>query len=226
MFYFFITLYTEDWESHNTYFVQTDYSIMIYVSFLFLIIAILLLVVGIKNLIPEKIEVDGQGIKVTIGKKQKQASWSDIVELRNTRAWMGGTVTTPIIIIKTKNWKYKLRHSRFKNENLKELFNNMSIHVIHSGATIIDEEGWLPEHMSLYSKIALGSSIEMKIYQGLKKIGIMMLLIGGVSILFITIYPPILEISLSLLAFGFFSTFIGWIGVSDKLEKEKNRNKR
>ena len=98
-------IYNTDW--------KIDMSFFTYIPHMFFAFGILLIILGIRYLRPEKIIIRDQGIEVNIGKKKKIASWSDVIEIKNMYVisviYIGRVHFNSAISIKTNNWKYVIK---------------------------------------------------------------------------------------------------------------------
>lgn len=203
-----------------------------YIPHLFIFLAIILIVLGIRAIIKEiAIKVDHYGITIKNGNKIKTASWSDIKEIKS---WM--TLTTgagpstvrvrPILqlYIITNQWKYKLKMGDFTKEELKNLFMELCKRAKNYDVNIIDELGWLPNQLEYKKVIDAGINFRMKQFKLLVKIGIILLILGLLLLPFVyfeilnSILPVITVVFLFL---GFMVLMAGKLSISEEKKKMK-----
>jgi len=227
LFYAFYEIYIKYWQSEQIPFFQ-------YLSIIILIVGISVLVLGILNLRPTTIHLNKDEMIITVGKKTRRASWFDVEEVRSSigiTLSLGRAVDIdlPVVIIKTNNWKYKTRRRVFKPSDIKELFRQIVERAISNSTVIVDEQGWLPQTMQTSSIIKQGLPAQLRIYYLIKKIGIVIIVLGGVIAIFGLVDILFFNVGGPIVVLGVICILLSLLGIGDekqKLEKRKNRNKR
>jgi len=183
-------------------------------------------IIAVWNLIPESVEINDYGIKITKGWKNKEATWSEISKIRGKRTieWIGRIMlhhTRPAIVVKTERWKHTIVERRYSTEELKNVFISVAEHVTPIGAIIEDELGWLPERLYPREKVYLG---RMRGYTILSKVGGFMMLIGIILFAMITFGEMYFIGGIILLFIGGMCALCGCLGYFDEKKKlEKNK---
>lgn len=177
-------------------------------------------IIAIWNLIPESVEINDYGIKITRGWKNKEATWSEISELRGKYVIeyvsRHSASTRPAIVVKTERWKHTIVERRYSTKELKNVFISVAEHVTPIGAIIEDELGWLPERLYPREKVYLG---RMRGYALLSKVGLLMLSVGAILSILGTFGEIYGIAGLILMFIGVMCLLCGGLGYFDEKKK-------
>jgi hypothetical protein len=179
----------------------------------------------------EAIQMTDTGIKIQSGELVKTAAWQEIQEIKvSFTSWLsvyylGGIPgeKTPVIYIKTANWIHCIEWWRYPEVERKQAFLYILRRVVPHNVRILDDFGWVPIEYANYPN--KGTAVG-KEYSGLKKVGYVLMGIGGLIMLIGTIMWRG-----DVIAFGIAPGFMGlmiWVaGLAgeDELKKKKEKEK-
>jgi len=118
-----------------------------YVSILLVLLAVITFIFGILNLRPITIIVNDHGIQIKKGGKIREASWSEILEIKSLEVigffGSGRAYSRAGISFKTKQWKYTISLKKFNQHQFKELFKISADYANRTNITVIDNLKWL-----------------------------------------------------------------------------------
>ena len=206
-----------------------------YLPYLFMILSIILLLFGIRNLFHhETIRLDSNGLTVTKGRKNFYANWNQITEIKSTRFFVlsgvipGGVPlirSLPCIIITTTHSKFKIKTVNFDIDHLKNLMIKFLNFSNRYKINIIDGIDLLPNNQRFKESKNLGMNTRIKEFKILLKIGGVMFVSSLIMLPFMFIFSLFnsdlwFAIFVILLFFGILLMVAGGCGLSEEKNKK------
>lgn len=125
-----------------------DLSFFKFVSILFFIFVVIIIMLGLINLQKESIILNEKGVKIKRWKNVKIANWNSVTEIRSMKSFYLSypvSIYFTMILIKTKDWNYKIKTGNYDMEDLKSLFNHIVDFSKDFNITIKDELRWFKD---------------------------------------------------------------------------------
>jgi len=195
-----------------------------YLPPMFFIFGIISLIAGIVNLSLLTIKVNEKEIMIIRGNNENHIPWDKIEEIRNTITFFSTlsaiVYNYGVVIIKTRSKTFKIKTTKFRYSQLRELFINLAQHAIKFNNIIINDElGWLPAELKSTENIRSGAEVRLKEYSILLRIGGIMIVIGAISFIFIPFIPNIAVLGVVFLFLGLMCVLTAWLGINEEKKK-------
>jgi len=166
----------------STDFFVGDDALFKIVCILIILFGIIIISLGIFNLKRKiTIKFDKYGIQIMKRRSILNATWNEVIEIKNSITFVPTyryLYQIPNVVIKTQNWKIKLKKGDFSFNDLKDLFLNITNYSKNYDIKIMDALGWLPNEVE-YDKYRMGGyDLRLKEYKIVLKIGVILILVG------------------------------------------------
>ena len=176
----------------STDFLGRDNTLFKIVCILIISFGIIVILLGMFNLTRKiTIKLDKYGIQIIKRKSILNANWNEIMEIKNSITYVPSyriLYQIPNVMIKTQNWKFKIKEGDFNFKDLKDLFLNITEYSKDYDIKIMDALGWLPDDVQ-YDKYRKGGyDLRLKEYKIVLKIGVILISFGLITLPFLYLF--------------------------------------
>ncbi len=176
----------------STDFFGRDDTVFKIVCVLIILFGIIVILLGMFNLTRKiTIKLDKYGIQIMKRKSILNATWNDVMEIKNSITYVPSyhiLYQIPNVMIKTQNWKFKLKEGDFNFNDLKNLFLNITKYSTNYDIKIMDALGWLPDDIQYDKYRQWGCDLRLKEYKIVLKIGVILILVGLITLPFLYLF--------------------------------------
>ena len=178
---------------------------------------------GAWSIIPETFAADENGVRYHKWFLDKRAAWTEVTEIANANgiAWLSpAPMARPMVIIRTKNWAYKMRHWKFDRDYMKFAFAQLAMMSKTEPKIVLgDELFWLPR--GVYGPgVVVGN---LRQFVVLMKVGAVMMVLSGIGMLLWFIHPYLFLAGCAFMFIGLMCLGAGVLGYFDEKKKIEDR---